>query len=86
MVEFIILIWFNKQLNNQKIKMCFSSKEAFDLTEEEYLAFINKKIYVEILTFNFGKASREKAFVLLEEFMEEFRPEMYEKYKLLLDK
>lgn len=75
---------FKQMLNPKKVRICLSSKEAFFLTEDEYLAFINKKVLVEVVVVTLTE-SKNKFFIPLEEFMKEFQPELYEKYKLLIE-
>jgi hypothetical protein len=67
---------FNK---NIEIEMVFSSKEAFFITEEEFIAVVDKVIWVEVIE------NYHRNFVRLTKFIEKFRPELYEKYKLLIE-
>jgi len=68
---------FNKNMG--KIEMIFFSKEAFFLTEEEFIAVMDKVIWVEVIE------NYHRDFVRLKKFIETFRPELYDKYKLLIE-
>ena len=74
------------------LKIILSSEKAYFLSEDEIIGLLNPcKAMVEVLqkynaTMMFSGSDSQITLMTLEEFLEQFRPEIFEKYKLLMEK
>ena len=73
------------------LKIILSSEKAYFLSEDEIIGLLNPcKAMVEVHQgYNatvFSGSDLQKTFITLEKFLEQFRPEIFEKYKLLMEK
>lgn len=72
-------------------KIILSSEKAYFLSEDEIIGLLNPcKAMVEVYQSHsqmiYNGDDGVKTYITLEEFLEQFRPELFQKYKLLIEK